>query len=95
MSSAIQSQPRFPIETRLFINNEYVDALAAEPTIDLVNPVTGREVAKVQVAGEQDVDRAVETAQAAFPGTCLRSCSPLRCVSAAEQVVTDDWVETR
>lgn len=90
----MQSQPRFPIETRLFINNEYVDALAAEPTIDLVNPVTGREVAKVQVAGEQDVDRAVEAAQAAFPGMCRHSCRPFGRVFVAEKVVADDWIET-
>lgn len=68
--SAIEStfKPRFPIETRLFINNEYVDAVSGEPTIDLVNPATGQQVAKVQVAGKEDVDRAVDAAQAAFPG---------------------------
>lgn len=69
-------KPRFPIETRLFINNEYVDAISGEPNIDLVNPATGQEVAKVQVAGKDDVDRAVDAAQAAFPGQYSHCLSP-------------------
>ena len=54
-------------EYLLFINGE-----AAEPTDgelrDLTEPATGEALGKVALAGEQDVDRAVEAARAALDG---------------------------
>ncbi|KAJ4509656.1 hypothetical protein HRR83_007029 [Exophiala dermatitidis] len=54
-------------ETRLFINNEYVNSSSGE-TLTIYNPSDDTLVTdKVQVAGEADVDRAVAAAKAAFP----------------------------
>ncbi|RDW67070.1 putative aldehyde dehydrogenase-1 [Coleophoma crateriformis] len=54
------------IETRLFINNEYVAAKSKE-TLTLVNPFDDSVIpAEVHVAGEEDVNDAVEAARAAF-----------------------------
>ncbi|KAE8441370.1 hypothetical protein EG329_005473 [Mollisiaceae sp. DMI_Dod_QoI] len=53
-------------QTQLFINNEYVDAKSSE-TLKLVNPFDETTIpAAVQVAGEEDVNLAVEAALAAF-----------------------------
>jgi hypothetical protein len=46
------------IESRLFINNEYVPAIGGE-TFDVVNPTTEKLVTKVQAAQPADVDKAV------------------------------------
>ncbi|KAF2811426.1 putative aldehyde dehydrogenase [Mytilinidion resinicola] len=52
----------------LFINNEYVDAKNKE-TLTVSNPVDGSLVAEgIQVAGEADIDAAVEAAEAAYRG---------------------------
>ncbi|KAJ5930383.1 hypothetical protein N7466_005876, partial [Penicillium verhagenii] len=57
----------FPtLETRLFINNEFVES-KSEETYKLYNPATDEFVADVQQAGREDVDAAVDAAQAAFP----------------------------
>lgn len=54
--------------TQLFINNEFVDATSGE-TITAVDPSTEEELAKVQVANKEDVDRAVKAARTAFQDT--------------------------
>ncbi|EED13331.1 aldehyde dehydrogenase, putative [Talaromyces stipitatus ATCC 10500] len=55
-----------PIETRLFINNEYVEAKSGQ-TIQVHNPVDGSLIASnIHVAGESDVDDAVAAATKAF-----------------------------
>ncbi|KAF1844823.1 aldehyde dehydrogenase-like protein [Cucurbitaria berberidis CBS 394.84] len=53
------------IETRLFINGEFVEASDGK-TFDIINPATLKHVAKVHEASEQDTDRAVAAAKAAF-----------------------------
>ncbi|KAF2488571.1 putative aldehyde dehydrogenase [Lophium mytilinum] len=54
------------IHKGLFINNEYVDAKNKE-TITVSNPEDGSIVAEgIQVAGEADIDAAVEAAEAAY-----------------------------
>ncbi|KAI9695144.1 MAG: hypothetical protein M1820_008850 [Bogoriella megaspora] len=59
------SSPSF-LQTQLFINNEYVDAKSSE-TIKVTNPATDEIVTdKVQVAGEADIDAAVDAATKAF-----------------------------
>ncbi|QGA18857.1 hypothetical protein EYB26_006542 [Talaromyces marneffei] len=53
-------------ETRLFINNEYVDAKSGE-TLEIHNPTDCSLVASnIHVAGEADVDDAVAAAEKAF-----------------------------
>ncbi|ESO89600.1 hypothetical protein LOTGIDRAFT_218707 [Lottia gigantea] len=51
--------------TKLFINNEFVDATSGE-TFDVVNPSTEEKIAQVSEAEQVDVDKAVEAARAAF-----------------------------
>ena len=54
-------------EYGLYINGESTDSAAGELR-DLAEPATGDPLAKVAVANEQDVDRAVEAARAALDG---------------------------
>jgi len=54
-------------EYGLFIGGESVDPVAGD-TRDLVEPATGEALATAAVAGEQDVDRAVEAARGALEG---------------------------
>jgi len=58
------TQANFP--TRLFINNEFVDALDGG-TFDVFNPYDNSLLAKVAEAKPADIDRAVAAARAAFP----------------------------
>ncbi|KAF6803449.1 putative aldehyde dehydrogenase, partial [Colletotrichum musicola] len=55
------------VTTGLFINNEFVPA-TGDATIDLENPSTGAHLATVSAAQEQDVDKAVASSKAAYPG---------------------------
>jgi len=52
---------------RLFINGELTEAASGELR-DLAEPATGEPLARVAVANEQDVDRAVDAARAALEG---------------------------
>ncbi|KAH0028800.1 aldehyde dehydrogenase, partial [Aureobasidium melanogenum] len=54
------------IETRLFINNEFVESISGKK-FDVFNPYSEEKVASVYEALPEDVDRAVETAEAALP----------------------------
>lgn len=54
------------IETRLFINNEFVNSSDGN-TFQVINPATENVTASVQEAKEVDVERAVQAAEAAFP----------------------------
>ncbi|KIX06712.1 uncharacterized protein Z518_04688 [Rhinocladiella mackenziei CBS 650.93] len=54
------------IETRLFINNEFVDSRSGK-MFPVINPATEEVTAKVQEAGDADVELAVQAAEAAFP----------------------------
>src|SRR4051794_31814034 len=54
-------------EYGLFINGELVEAQSGEIR-DLTEPATGDDLARVALAGESDVDRAVEAARAAVDG---------------------------
>jgi len=53
------------LETRLFINNEFVDAESGN-TFPTVNPATEEIICHVQEAGCEDVDKAVAAAKKAF-----------------------------
>src|SRR5262245_65089396 len=54
-------------EYGLFINGETTEASSGE-TRELIEPATGEPLATVAMAGEEDVDRAVEAARAALEG---------------------------
>jgi aldehyde dehydrogenase (NAD+) len=54
------------IQTRLFINGDFVPA-ADGATIEDLNPHDNSKIADVALAGKEDIDRAVRAAQAAFP----------------------------
>ncbi|XP_049820191.1 retinal dehydrogenase 2 [Aethina tumida] len=51
--------------TKLFINNEFVDAVNGK-TFPTENPATGKKIADVAEAEKEDVDLAVKAAKAAF-----------------------------
>eukprot|EP00406_Dinophysis_acuminata_P084232 CAMPEP_0179245680 /NCGR_PEP_ID=MMETSP0797-20121207/18700_1 /TAXON_ID=47934 /ORGANISM="Dinophysis acuminata, Strain DAEP01" /LENGTH=511 /DNA_ID=CAMNT_0020953239 /DNA_START=89 /DNA_END=1620 /DNA_ORIENTATION=+ len=57
--------PKGPFETRLFINNEFVNAKQGK-TFPTVNPATEEVITEVQRATSEDVDVAVAAAKAAF-----------------------------
>jgi aldehyde dehydrogenase (NAD+) len=56
-----------PVQTRLFIGGEFVDA-AQGATFPVGNPHDGSQLAEVAEARAEDVDRAVDAARAAFAG---------------------------
>ena len=56
-----------PIETRLFINGEFVESSNPTKTFDLQNPHSLKHVASVHEASAHDVDLAVKAAKAAQP----------------------------
>ncbi|MCW8196198.1 aldehyde dehydrogenase family protein [Proteobacteria bacterium 005FR1] len=51
--------------TKFYINGEWVDPVESRQ-IDVINPATEQPVAKISMAGKEDVDRAVAAAKAAF-----------------------------
>jgi acyl-CoA reductase-like NAD-dependent aldehyde dehydrogenase len=55
------------MDVRMFIGGEHVDALDGQ-TFDVLNPATGRVIARAPLGGKADVDRAVEAATRAFTG---------------------------
>ncbi|KAL4929489.1 aldehyde dehydrogenase family protein [Aspergillus undulatus] len=61
------------VETRLFINGEFQPASGGK-TFSLVNPFTRESVAEVSEASEEDTNKAVAAAKAAFPA--WRDLSP-------------------
>jgi aldehyde dehydrogenase (NAD+) len=52
--------------TGLFIDNEFVDSSSPNSTISTVDPATEKEIAVVQAATAEDVDRAVKAAKKAL-----------------------------
>ena len=52
-------------EQKLYINGAFVDATSGE-SFETLNPATNEVICKVQIAGAEDVDRAVNAAQAGF-----------------------------
>ena len=63
--SPAATEPDAPTTTRMVIGSETVDAADGQ-TFDLVNPATGKTIGTAPLGGKADVDKAVETAQAAF-----------------------------
>src|SRR5437899_2545602 len=67
MTTATLKRPAPPTvkETRLFINNQWVDPVEGK-TFDTYNPATGQVLAKVAHASAADVDKAVKAARKAL-----------------------------
>ena len=51
--------------TQAFIDGRYLDA-ASGATFDTINPATGKLLARVAAGDQEDVNRAVSSARAAF-----------------------------
>jgi aldehyde dehydrogenase (NAD+)/betaine-aldehyde dehydrogenase len=64
-------------EVGLFIGGEVVEAASGEAR-DLVEPATGEPLARAAMAGEADVDRAVEAAREALDGSWGRTAATER-----------------
>jgi acyl-CoA reductase-like NAD-dependent aldehyde dehydrogenase len=62
---SVASRELSRLETRLFIDGRYVDAIDGE-RIDCVNPATGETIASVAAANAKDVDAAVAAARRTF-----------------------------
>lgn len=52
--------------TGLFINNEFVESIKPDNTISSIDPAIEKEIAAVQAATSEDVDRAVKAAKKAL-----------------------------
>lgn len=52
---------------QFYIDGQWVDPVTPGKTFELVNPATERAFASIAMGGQQDVDRAVRAARAAFP----------------------------
>jgi acyl-CoA reductase-like NAD-dependent aldehyde dehydrogenase len=64
-------------EYQLFINGEATESSGAE-AVDLIEPATGEPLAKVAMATEADVDRAVDAARATLDGDWGKTPGPER-----------------
>jgi len=62
MSTAVATSAQLPH----FINGQWVDSTASD-WLDVPNPATGEVLARVPLAGAEEVNKAVEAAAAAFP----------------------------
>jgi gamma-glutamyl-gamma-aminobutyraldehyde dehydrogenase len=63
------------LETRLFINGEFCDALEGG-RFKTVNPATGQTLATISKGMPEDIDRAVAAAKAAFGSGCWSRLAP-------------------
>ncbi len=66
MATSVEVTPKLDIETRLFINGEFVDSIDGG-RIPVVNPHDGSVLCEISEAGTKDMDLAVEAARKAFP----------------------------
>mmetsp|Transcript_13184 Transcript_13184/g.14649 ORF Transcript_13184/g.14649 Transcript_13184/m.14649 type:complete len:504 (-) Transcript_13184:311-1822(-) len=79
LSSSLSLVKVTELETRLFINNEFVNSLSGK-TFPTVNPATAETIVEVQEASSADVEVAVQAASAAFA-----LGSPWRSMAASER----------
>jgi gamma-glutamyl-gamma-aminobutyraldehyde dehydrogenase len=71
--AAERTQPR--IETRLFIDGEYVDAID-KGRFATINPANGEVVAEMAAGTSKDIDRAVASARSAFKSGAWSRLAP-------------------
>jgi len=63
--------------TQAFIDGRYLDA-ASGATFDTINPATGKLLARVAAGDEEDINRAVGSARAAFRKRSWADCAPAK-----------------
>jgi acyl-CoA reductase-like NAD-dependent aldehyde dehydrogenase len=68
-------EARKRIETRLFIDGAYVDAIAGG-RFQTINPASGEVIAEMSEGMPEDIDRAVASAKAAFKSGCWSRMAP-------------------
>lgn len=73
--NAVADKAKTQIETRLFINGDYVDAVAGG-RFSTINPANGEVVAEMSEGMPEDIDRAVASARAAFKSGCWSRLAP-------------------
>ncbi len=73
--NAVADQAKTQIETRLFINGDYVDAVAGG-RFSTINPANGEVVAEMSEGMPEDIDRAVASARVAFKSGCWSRLAP-------------------
>jgi len=71
----VASYARSHLETRLYIDGEFTDALEGS-RFNTVNPATGETLAKVSKGMPEDIDRAVAAARAAYRSGCWSRLAP-------------------
>jgi gamma-glutamyl-gamma-aminobutyraldehyde dehydrogenase len=72
---SIAGDAKARLETRLFINGEFCEALEGG-RFNTVNPATGENLAKVVKGMPEDIDRAVAAAKLAFRSGCWSRIAP-------------------
>ncbi|MCH8227763.1 MAG: aldehyde dehydrogenase [Proteobacteria bacterium] len=73
--NAVADQAKTQIETRLFINGDYVDAVAGG-RFSTINPANGEVVAEMSEGMPEDINRAVASARVAFKSGCWSRLAP-------------------
>ena len=73
--NVVADKAKTQIETRLFIDGDYVDALAGS-RFSTINPANGEVVAEMSEGMPEDIDRAVASARAAFKSGCWSRLAP-------------------
>ena len=73
--NAVADKAKTQIETRLFIDGDYVDAVAGG-RFSTINPANAEVVAEMSEGMPEDIDRAVASARAAFRSGCWSRLAP-------------------
>ena len=73
--NSVADQAKTQIETRLFIDGDYVDAVAGG-RFSTINPANGEVIAEMSEGMSADIDRAVASARAAFKSGCWSRLAP-------------------
>ncbi|MFC1939358.1 CoA-acylating methylmalonate-semialdehyde dehydrogenase [Chloroflexota bacterium] len=80
------------LEIKNFIDGEWVESKGE--TKDVVNPATGKTIAKVPISTKDELDAAIEASQAAFPD--WRTTTPLaraRCLFRLKELLEENFEE--
>lgn len=73
--NTVADKAKTQIETRLFIDGDYVDAVAGG-RFNTINPANGELIAEMSEGMPEDIDRAVASARAAFKSGCWSRLAP-------------------
>jgi gamma-glutamyl-gamma-aminobutyraldehyde dehydrogenase len=73
--NTVADKAKTQIETQLFIDGDYVDAVAGG-RFNTINPANGELIAEMSEGMPEDIDRAVASARAAFKSGCWSRLAP-------------------